>query len=347
MTADPGAIGMAKKQTTKHKDRLGLDIGSHSIKLVLIAGDPGRQSLGSVGLKRIVGSSRDAVISSIKSLTEELAITGKDVAIGVAGRSVIVRLISMPKMTDEELAGAVRFEAEKFIPFDINDCVLDFKIIGKETKEKNTLDILLAAVKKEYVLHKIRLVEEAGFAVRTVDVDILAATNAFLANFPSQDPSKTLALLDVGASCTDVSILRGGVPSFVRQVPIGISDCSAAVAKVAGVSPEEAASVKALPADKQREVIVCAKQILMGLIDEIKMSFGYYENQGGRGIDEIYVAGGGSSIVGLDEAFGEVLGAKPRHWDPFKFLDQTAMTGLQVDECAKTTFGVAVGLALR
>lgn len=335
------------KPQSKSREKLGIDIGSHSIKLVRIVQDGAKRSLGSVGLKRIVGSSRDAVIASLKSLADELAITAKDVTIGVAGSSVIVRLISMPKMTDDELAGAVRFETEKFLPFDINESVLDFKVISRESKEKNTIDILLAAVKKEYVMQKIGLLEEAGFSVRTVDVDIIAATNAFLANFSAPDPAKTLALLDVGASCTDVSILRGGVPSFLRQIPVGISECSAAIAKVAGVPVEEAESVKSLSADKQQEIIICTKQVLTSLIDEVKMSFSYYENQGGRGIDEVYVAGGGSSIVGLDEAFEEILGTRPAHWDPFRFLDQSAMTGAPLDERSKTTFGVAVGLALR
>jgi len=112
-------------------------------------------------------------------------------------------------MTEEDLKGAIRFEAEKFIPFDINEYILDFHVLNKGDKEKGSVETLLAAVKKDHVWQKIKLVQAAGLNVRLVDVDSFAMTNSFVKNYPDLDPAKASALLNMGATLTNLSILRG------------------------------------------------------------------------------------------------------------------------------------------
>jgi type IV pilus assembly protein PilM len=332
----------------KSKSRVGLDIGNHSIKIVELSGTPEKPALTCFGLRKIIGSSQDAISTSIKSLAEELKISAKDVSIAVSGPSLIVRLISMPKMTDEELTSAVRFETEKFIPFDINDCILDFQILNKEAKDKGNVDILLAAVKKEHVLQKIKTVQEAGFAVKTVDVDILAMANAFLKNFPSLDKTKTFALVNIGASSTELSILLGNRPVFVREVAMGGNELSAAVAKKTGLNPEQSEELLLSPKERLGEVVGYAKASITNLIDEVRLSFGYHENQSGRAVDEIYISGGGSRMAGLEDGFHEAFGAKPRSWDPFQSFDKSSPSiDNEALEKVKQSFCVAVGLALR
>jgi type IV pilus assembly protein PilM len=307
-----------------------------------------KPSLVTFGIKKIIGSSQDAIATSIKSLTEELGISAKDVSIAVSGPSLIVRLISMPKMTDEELTSAVRFETEKFIPFDINDCILDFQILNKEAKDKGSVDILLAAAKKEHVWQKIKTVQDAGFAVKTVDVDILAMANAFLKNFPSLDKTKNFALVNIGASSTELSILLGDRPVFVREVMMGGNELSAAIAKKTGLSPEQSEELLLSPKERLAEVVGCAKAAITNLIDEVRLSFGYHENQSGRAVDEIYISGGGSRMAGLEDGFHEAFGSKPRYWDPFQVLDKSSPhINAEVLEKTKHSFCVAVGLALR
>lgn len=341
-------LDILKRFQPKPRNRVGLDIGSHSIKIVELSAVSAKPGLISFGLKKIPSSSKDAIVESLKALAEESRISVKELNISVSGPSVIVRLISMPKMTDEELKSAVRFETEKFIPFDINDCILDFQVLGKEAKDKNTMDIILAAVKKDYAWQKIKLVEEAGFAVKTVDVDSFAITNSFLRNFSSIDPAKTFAVLNIGAVGTSLSILRGIMPSFVREVAIGSNELDAAISKKLNVSVEVAEGLKMAPKDKMSDVLACIKPVLSNLLDEIKLSFGYHENQSGRSIDEIYISGGGAGVVGLDDAFAEAFGMKPMRWNPFQFLD-TNIPGIDTDalERDKNSFSVAVGLALR
>jgi type IV pilus assembly protein PilM len=332
----------------KTRNRVGLDIGNYSIKIIETSGPSEKPSLISFGTLNIAGSSNGIISASVKSLADELSISTKDVSISVSGPSLIVRLISMPKMTDEELAGAIRFETEKFIPFDISDCILDFQILNKAAKDKNSVDILLAAAKREHVLQRIKTVEEAGLSVKAVDADIFAVINSFLANHTSQEQPKTIAILNIGALSTALSILSGNVPVFVREIAAGGNDVSAAIAKKAGLSQELSEKLKLDPKEKMQEVAGFVRPALISILDEVKLSFGYYENQSGKGVDEIYVSGGGAAMAGIDEAFQESFGSKPRYWDPFRFLDKSSVS---VDasslEKVKNSFAVAVGLTLR
>jgi len=290
------------------RNKVSLDIGPDSIKMLEVSGGQDGLSLVSFGMKKIQESSVESIMASVKSLSEELKITNRELNISIAGPSVVVRVVSMPDMTDEELKNAIRFETEKSIPFNINECVLDFYIQGRNPREKNNLDILLAAAKKDFVLERVKIAEGAGFGINVVDVNSFAITNAFLRNFTSIDPAKTTALLNIESTHTNLVILRGGLVSFVRDLAIGSTT----------------------------------------LVDEVKLSFGYYENNSGGGVDSIYISGGGAGSAGLEEIFNDAFGSKPERWNPVQFLRIDPLK-VNVDEIARTSgsFAVCAGLALR
>lgn len=331
----------------KIKTRTGLDIGTHSVKLVEITEASDKPILSAFGERRILDQSKDAARDMIKLLAEELKISSRDVNIAVSGTSVIVRLISMPKMTVDELKGAIKFEAEKFIPFNINDCILDFQIVGKHDKE-NKLDVLLAAVKKGFVEDRIDIVEASGLSVGVVDVDSFAVANAFMRNMQGSANDKTYAVMNIGAALTNLTILRAGAICLVRDIPVGSNDFDACVSKAFGLDIKKAEELKRAPEGKEKEIVQCTAKAFNELVDEMRLPFSYYENQFGRGVDDIILCGGGSSIPGIEDMLLEAFGVKPVFFDPFKFLD---ITGEHIDkallEKSKNSFAVAVGLALR
>lgn len=310
---------------TKSKIGVGLDIGSHAIKMVEISNTPDRPILTAFGMKKIAGQPESSIPESIKALAEELKISSKEAAISVSGPSVIERFISMPKMTDDELKSAIRYEAEKFIPFDINDSILDFQVLRKNIKE-NKLDILLVASKREHVEEKVAMVEAAGYSVSVVDVDSLALANAFFKNFPASAPDKTFAILNVGWALTNLSISKDNALYLARDIPIAGKDFDAALSK------EPAAD---------------AKTVYANLLEELRLPFSYYENQYGRNIDEIYLSGGASGMAGMEDALRETFGLKPAIWDPLKCLDAAAGIDKHKLETESHSFAVAAGLALR
>ena len=335
------------KIQAKQKVRAGLDIGANSVKVVEIAEPGGKAELAGISQKTIAEPSKRAAIDAIQAAVAEAKIASKDFAISVSGSFVIVRFLTLPRMSEEELKSAVRFEAEKFIPFNINDCVIDFQILAKRERE-NKIDILLVTAKKDHVTEKIKMVEDSGFSVRVVDVDTFALANAFLKNFPAADAEKTFALLDIGSKITNLSIIKAGSVRLVRDVAVGGNDFNVAISKSFGVDMDAAEKLKVSPpAEKANEVANCVKGVFNNLIDEMRLPLSYYENQFGRSVDEIYLSGGAVDFAGLEDMFRDALELKPLFWNPFQFLAVPSGKDADFLERMKSHFAVAVGLALR
>src|SRR3989338_11039343 len=115
----------------KIKNRIGLDIGSSAVKILEISGTQDKLALIGLGLKNISGLSNNEVANSMKELSLEAKIASKEVNISISGPSVIIRFISMPKMKESDLKSAIKFEAEKFIPFNINECIIDSQLLTR------------------------------------------------------------------------------------------------------------------------------------------------------------------------------------------------------------------------
>ncbi|MFA6321029.1 MAG: type IV pilus assembly protein PilM [Candidatus Omnitrophota bacterium] len=328
--------------------RVGIDIGSCAIKVVQLSGLADKPELAAIGHKNITGMSASALPDALKLLADESRVTCKDACISISGPSVIVRFITLPKMDDAALKSAIRFEAEKFIPYNINDCIVDFQTLRKDDKE-NKLNVLLVAAKKDLIQERIKLVEKAGFSISVVDIDSFAIANAFLSNHRKPDPDKSYAVLNIGGSFTNLGILKAGSIFFARDISAGGNDFTSAIAKKFGIDQKAAEDLKLRPPeDKKDEVTDCIRNAFNDLSDEIKMSFGYYENQAGKGIDEVYLSGGGASLFGVEQILEECLGSKPIVWDPLEFFS-VASSGVdkKFADKFKGSFAVAAGLALR
>ncbi len=312
-------LDLKKKNQDRARSRVGIDIGTSAVKMIEIASDGSRQSLICLGSRNASSTIREPLIEAIKSLAEEIKITSGEASISLSGPSVTVRFVSMPKMRDDELKGAIKFEAEKYIPFAIDECILDYKVLKKNETE-NKLDILLVCAKKDIVMDRISIMDECGFTVGVVDVDTFAVANAYWSNFSSADPNKTAAILNIGASFTNIGIARDGLLFFVRDIAIGAKELAQAASKTAANN----------------------------LLDEIRLSFSYYENQSERGVDDIYISGGGAGAADIGKLLEEAFESKPQAWDPLQFLDKSqTSTDVNLIEKVKGSFAVATGLALR
>lgn len=331
----------------KVQRKTGLDIGSFSVKILSAVKSDGKLSLSGYGMKNLSGKSKSAVTDAIRAIVSESGIIEKQVAISVSGPSVVVRFISMPKMSDDELKGAVRFEAEKFIPYNISDCVIDYQVVSRDAKD-NKMTVMIAIAKKDLILERISMVEGAGLSVRVIDVETFALANCFLANFPSVQKERTIALLDIGANVTNVCFITNGNPCFVRDVGIGSGDLNEALAKALNVKADEVERLKIDPKENEAQLSACSRSVLGSLCDDVKLSFGYYENQCGKTVDEVYVSGGASGFSGLEKILEDSFSIKPVIWDPLKFIDASS-SGLDVNKLSglRSYFAIAAGLLLR
>lgn len=330
---------------SRPKKTLGLDMGSFAVKTVELSSSFDKMAVSAFGAVNVSSLSHQEAADSIKRLLSQSGISLRDAAISVSGPSVIERFITLPKMDEDALKGAIKFEAEKLIPFDVSECVIDHKILGKDDRE-NKISVLLVAVKRDHLMSKLKLAEDAGLAVRLVDVDVFAAANAFMKCFKNP-ADKTVAIMNTGASFSNISILRGEGVYFARDLAVGGSDFNSAISKAMGIDAAAAEDLKLSPGDKMQDIIGCVKPVLNNLLDEVKLSFSYYENQTGKGIDEIYISGGGSNIVGMADAFQENFGTNPLILNPMSFADVASCPGKDSLEKTGSSFAVAMGLALR
>ena len=210
------------------KGLAGIDIGSKNIKAVQLKEVRGGYQLERFGYLSIPpelivdGSILDSlrVVDVLKELVKKARLKVKDVVISVSGHSsVIVKRISLPEMSEEELSESIKFEAEQYVPFDIEDVNLDFQILGPR-EEPGQMDVLLVAVKKDKINEYVSVVREAGLNPVIVDADVFALENMYEINYEIE-PGKNVALVNIGASAINMNILKGGVSAFTRDSSIG------------------------------------------------------------------------------------------------------------------------------
>jgi len=265
---------------------------------------------------------------------------------------VIFRYIGMPEMSEDKLVQAVRLEAEKYIPFDVNEVELDAQKLASATDAngKNEMKVLLVAAKKTIVADHSRILTDLGLQPVSVGVDGFALGNAWelsdLVNPGIQDPGRTVALIDIGATKTSINILRDNVSFFAREVPMGGQDLTNAIARRIGVEPAQAETLKREPGDQLSVIQEASSQVLEDLGNEINLSFDFFENQFDGEVQEVWLTGGTALLPFLEETFEKIFEKRTKTWNPIEGLKVKADN---VDVEALNQFApqlaVALGLA--
>src|SRR6185369_10155792 len=179
----------------KKKDIVGVDIGSSAVKLVQLRELKGGYQLQNVGIlplpaETIVDNTlmdSSSVVETVRNLLASLDVTAKEAACSISGNAVIIRKISLPYMPAEELEDQIHWEAEQYIPFDINDVNVDFQILSPDEQDLSKMNVLLVASKKDIINDYLAVFGEAGLKLVVVDVDSFAVQNAYEANYGVED----------------------------------------------------------------------------------------------------------------------------------------------------------------
>lgn len=345
----------------KSNPLFGLDIGSSAIKLVQLKESKGKYELVKFGIQPldpeliVDGTVMDAgrVVEAIKALLSAQQIKTKDVVLSVSGHSVIVKKITLPSMTEDELEESIRWEAEQYIPFDINDVNLDFHILGSTDgpEGRGQMSVLLVAVKKDKLTDYTALVTEAGLSPAVVDVDAFALENMFEVNYGGGG-DRVVALVNIGASVMNINMLKNGVSSFTRDISIGGNKITESLQKELALSYGDAERAKRgeIPAGMDRErvdAVIAAMNTEVAA--EIGRSFDYFKTTSAQeGIDRLVLSGGGSKTAGLSAMLAERLGTAVESADPFKeiVIPEKGVDAQFVKENA-VLGAVSVGLGLR
>jgi type IV pilus assembly protein PilM len=342
------------------KALVGLDIGSSAVKAVEVKPSGKGYKVTAFGTEQIPPDSivdgaiidGASVADAIRRLFETRKIQTKDVALSLSGNAVIVKKISLPVMTETELAESIYWEAEQYVPFDIQDVNLDYQILdpGNAAAGK-TMDVLLVAAKKEKIADYTGVIAQAGRSAVVVDVDAFALQNAFEVNY-GIEPGQVVVLLNAGASATNINILHGDQSVFTRDISIGGNAYTEALQKELNLPFEQADRLKrgepagGVSFDDARPVLRAVSENVML---EIQKTFDFFKaTAASERIDRIVVSGGAARAEGFLEMLTERFEVPVELFDPFKKVAfDPARFQVGAAEAVAPTAAVAVGLALR
>lgn len=303
------------RRNEQHRGLVGIDIGSTSVKLVELSGSPRSFKLENIS---VVAVPEEASASAYERAVS-LVLEGKDlstshVATSVSGRKVAVRGMRFPVLGKAELDGALRYEGSQVIAFKLHDSYLDHHIIEPDKAKAAVMDVLFVAARKEEVDPKISVLEKVGLEPRVVGVDALVLLDALL---QGEDLPDTCGVISIGASNTSIGIARAGSVPFVRDIEIGGSNYTQAVANALSVSLEDAEKVKVMEPERDMASVRAIERVTRQLVGELTRSLMYYQTRpSGSPVDALYVCGGTSSIPGLVEAISEEAGIEVHKWSP-------------------------------
>lgn len=348
----------------KKSEIIGLDIGSSSIKVIQLEDEDGQFRLTKFGMRTLEpemivdGTIMDSVrcVEALQGLLKDQAITAKDAVISLSGHSVIVKRVSLPQMTEDELAESIKWEAEQYIPFDINDVDIDFQILNSfvDPDGKPQIDVLLAAVKKDKLTEYTSLVIEAGLKPVIVDIDSFALENMYELNYAGKGESKepeTVALINIGASITNINILQKGMFAFMRDVSIGGNRYTESIQKELGLSYDDAEKAKRgenVEGADTFAIDTIIENVSTEIVSEITRSFGYFKTSSGSdNIDKLILSGGASRMKNLSTFLQEHLGIPIEMVNPFKHINVPPEMDSNFIAEAAPLAAVAVGLGIR
>ncbi len=340
------------------KGIIGLDLGSSYLKAVQLKETRSGYELelfdtAPISPELIVeGSIIDAIrlTEALRELVRKARIKAKDAVISISGHSsVIVKRISLPEMSEEELSESIKFEAEQYVPFDIEDVNLDFQILGPK-EEPGQMDVILVAVKKDVINDYVSVVKEAGLNTVIVDVDAFALENMYGINYEIE-AGRNVALVNIGASAINMNILKAGVSVFTRDSSIGSNIHTDALQKEFNITYEEAERLKRgellekVKPEEATSVMVTASNEIFG---EVSRSLDYFKSSTLQTeVQEVILSGGCALIKDFPRLLSEKIGIPVMLAQPFKNIIIPKKFDLTFSEDMAPIAAVAVGLAIR
>lgn len=331
---------------TKNRSVVGLDIGSHTIKCVEVTSESDKIKLVRVSILP-APSTGDGMTKTVKLLLDQDPTLMRHVRISVSGgASLLIRRIQLPTMTAGELKGAIRFEAESHIPFPVDDCQLAFQILD-QSEDKKKINVLLVAAKKDFIQERLKALAVANIVPEVIDVDIFCLINAFEILGPDEK-EPTYGLLNIGHQVSSFAIIQNKLPYFVREIPFGSKSVTQALQKAKGVSEAEAEALKIQPpADALPDMQGLLREGFEPMLDEMKHSIDFFENESGEGLKTVWLSGGGAMCPGTPQALSEELGRHLALWDNTKKMEIFGDIDQRFLAEHSAELNVALGMALR
>lgn len=343
---------------------LGLDVSSTAVKLLELSQSSSRAGtqyrVESYGVEPLPANAVvekniadvDAVGEAIKAVVKRSGTKAKQAAVAVSGSAVITKVIHMPaSLSDTELEAQIDLEADQYIPYPLDEVNTDFEVLGPNEKNPDLVDVLLAASRSENVEDRVAALELAGLTAKVVDVEAYAMENAFVLlteQMPDQGRDQTVAVADIGATTTTLNVLHDNKIIYTREQNFGGRQLTEEIQRRYGLSHEEAGMAKrqgGLPDNYIPEVLEPFKEAMAQQVSRSLQFF--FSASSFNNIDQLVLAGGSSSIPGVDELMEEKNGVSTIIANPFASMSLSSKVKPQVLGNDAPSLMIACGLAMR
>lgn len=351
-----GILGLFEEKT---KPVLGLDISSSSVKLLELSRQGNRYRVESYAVRPLPPNAVvekninevEIVAEAVRSVIQQAKSKVKDVAVAVAGSSVITKLIEMPSgLGEEAMETQISMEADQYIPYPLEEVAIDFEIQGVSESDPEVVEVLLAACRRENVEMRSEVLMAAELTPKIVDVEAYTVERAFalIAEQLEDQQSQVVAIIDIGATMTTLSVLVDGNTVYTREQLFGGKQLTEEIQRRYGISAEEAGLAKkqgGLPDDYEEEVLGPFKEAVLQQVTRSLQFF--FSSSQYNDVDHILLAGGVASMPGIVEMIEEKLGTPASVANPFAEMSVSPkVNSLSLANDAPALL-IATGLALR
>ncbi len=323
---------------------VGLDIGNFAVKVTELQKQGDRFILKGLGFSPVKSRDSNSLVAAIQNAVKEARLGTKKVNASIFPEGVIVRYLLLPSMTSDELSKAMNFEIERYAPFKKEEIVSDFQIL-KEDQDKKNMKVLLVVAKKDSVEARMKLIEDAGLEPQLITIDSLVLKNSFQLNYPDKK-NMTVGLLNIGSKLTNLNIVKDNASYFLRDVQIGSDNITNVIMEKLEASFEEAEKIKFEFKLSNQETLKIIEPVLGNLLNEIYLSFDYYESEFGLAVDEVLLSGGAAKFDWLREFLKENLGREIKILEPTRNLIVDASLNSQRVTELSSSAAISIGLAL-
>jgi len=338
---------------------LGLDVSSTTVKLLELSYSGDRYRVESYAVSSLP---QDAVIeknvndvegvsNAIRTVVAQSRTKLKNVAAAVAGSSVITKIIDMPQgLGDDDMETQLTLEADQYIPYPLDEVSIDFEVQGPSPESENQVEVLLAACRRETIEARVEAIEGSELFPKIMDVEAYAMERAFflLQNQLELDDDSTVAVIDIGATMTTLSVLNNGQTIYTREQLFGGKQLTDEIMRRYGLPLEEAGLAKkqgGLPDDYEPEVLEPFKE---AVVQQVARSLQFFFSSSQyNDVDQIILAGGVASMEGLEELVQEKLGTPTAVANPFAHMSISSRVNAVALSSDAPAMMIACGLALR
>ncbi len=339
---------------------LGVDISSTSVKLLELSRSGNRYKVEAYAVEPLPSNAvvekniieLDGVGQALARVIAKAKVSTKSVAVAVAGSAVITKLIEMDAgLSDDELETQLTLEADQYIPYPLEEVAIDFEVQGPSARNAERVDVLLAACRKENVEVREAALGLAGLTAKVVDVEAYALERTYSllkAQLGDQADDLTVALVDIGATMTTLSVLHNGRTLYTREQLFGGRQLTEEIQRRYGLSVEEAGLAKrrgGLPEDYSREVL---QPFMDAVVQQVSRSLQFFFAAGQYNqVDTIMLAGGTASIPGLDRLVEQKIGTPTLVANPFADMALSSKVNAGALASDAPALMIACGLAMR